>query len=151
MTGEGIQKVLLYGEVLHNLRRQFHEIPVHVGSAHALEASIGKHAVQCVTELMKECINLRESQQRRLFCRRLREIHRNRNMRAAVGSVTFYPLLFIACHPCSRAFSGTRMEVGIEHSQIASVFIEHLVRLYVGVIYRNLLILFERDAIESCS
>ena len=40
MEGEGAQKLLLYGEVLHKLRRQFHEVPPHIGTAKALEAAL---------------------------------------------------------------------------------------------------------------
>ena len=46
VEGEGAQKFFLYGEILHELRGQFHEVPPHVGAAETFEACVGEHAVQ---------------------------------------------------------------------------------------------------------
>ena len=61
------------------------------------------------------------------------------------------PLPLELRHPCPTLLSFARMEVGIEHSQVGAVAIEHLVGLDVGMIDGYVLILDESDAIEPVS
>ena len=96
-----------------------------------------------MTEFMQECVYFRECEQGRLVGCRFCEVHRNRNMRAAVRSVIFYPLLLIASHPCSGTLAFPWVEVGVEHSQEASVGIKHFESLYVRMIHWYILVLTE--------
>lgn len=67
MEGESTQEILLHGVILHELRRQFHEVPPHISTRKGLETSIGEHAVQTVPKLMKESFHLAQRQERGLF------------------------------------------------------------------------------------
>ena len=58
MEGEGAQELLFYGVVLHELRRQLHKVPQHVGARKTLEARISEHAVQRVAKLVQEGLYL---------------------------------------------------------------------------------------------
>ena len=59
-----------------------------------------------------------------------------------------YPLSLEFCHPGTSLLALAREEVGIEYSQIASVFIKYLVCLDVWVVYRYLFVLLKGDAIQ---
>ena len=148
MLGKGIQKILFNGKVLHNLRRQFHEIPVHIGTAQALVSGIGKHAVQGVSELVQEGVHFREGEEGRLVCRRLGEVHGYRYMRTAVA-VFILPLFLVAGHPGTGAFAGSRVEIGIEYCQETTVAVEHVVGFHIGMVNWNLLVFLEGDAIQA--
>ena len=100
---------------------------------------------------MQESIHFRECQQGRLVLGWFGEIHGDGHMRTAVASVVVYPLFFVTGHPGTRTLAFTRMEVGIEYSQETSVSVEHLIRLYVRMIYRNFLVFLESDAIQAGS
>ena len=72
-------------------------------------------------------------------------------MRTAVTSVVVYPLFLIAGHPGTRTLALAGMEVCVEYSQETSVAVEHFIRLYVRMIYRNFLVFLESDAIQAGS
>ena len=151
MEGEGAQELLLHGIVLHELRGQFHEVPPHIGTAKTLKARVGKHAVQGVSELMQERFYLTQCQQGGFLFRRLGEVHHHADMRTYVLSFAVNPLSLELRHPCTSLLTLSWVEVGIEHSQIRSVLVEHLVSLYVGMIYGNLLVFLKGDAIKTVS
>ena len=52
VPGEGVEEVGLYGEVLHELAGQFHEVPVDIGAGEALEADAREEGVEGVAELV---------------------------------------------------------------------------------------------------
>ena len=41
------------------------------------------------------------------------------------------------------------MEIGVEHGEIRTVFVEHLVGFHIGMIDGNRLVFLESDAVES--
>ena len=149
MEGEGSEEVLLHGEVLHKLRRQFHEVPPYVGARQRFKAGVGKHAVQRVSELVQEGFHLAQCQQCRLLVGRFRQVHHHTDVRTYVFALLGNPLTLILRHPGTALFTLAGMEIGIEHSQIASVLVEHLVGFHVGMIHRDILVLLERDAIQA--
>ena len=159
MEGEGAQELFLDGEVLHKLRRQFHEVPPHAGSTQTLETRVGKHTMERVAELMEEGLHLAQCQQGRLFFRGLRKVHHHRDMGAHVLDVTrtegllhvlaLHPLSLIGGHPCPTLLTLARMEVGIEDCQEGTVLIEHLVSLHIWMVDGDVLVLLEGDAIQA--
>ena len=62
---------------------------------------------------------------------------------------TLLPLSLILCHPGTALLSLTRMEVGIEDSEIRAVFVEHLIGLHIRMVYWYILVLLEGDAIKT--
>ena len=98
---------------------------------------------------MEECLHLAESQQSRLFGCRLREVHHHADVRTYVYALAVNPLSLKFCHPCSSLLALARMEVGIEHGEIRSVAVVHLIRLYVGMIHGDVLVLLECDAVQT--
>ncbi len=119
-----------------------------MGSAQRSVGGIGKDSMQRVTEFMEEGLHFAQGQQGGFVGSGLGEVHGDADVRATVFAVSL-PLVLVFGHPCARLFRFARMEVGIEHRQVTAVLVEHLKRLYVGVIHRNLSILFERDAVKA--
>ena len=117
VEGKGAQELLLHGVVLHELRGQLHKVPPHIGTTETLETGVGKHAVQRVTKLVEEGLHLAQRQQRRLLCRRLREVHHHRNMGTHIHALPVDILSLILGHPCPTLLTLAGVEVGIEHSQ----------------------------------
>ena len=150
MECEGAQEFLLHSVVFHKLRRQLNEIPPYIGTAEALESGVGKHAMKRMSELMKECLHLAQRQQSRLFGSRLSQIHHHAYVRTYVHALAVNPLTLEFGHPCTALLALARMEVGVEHSQIRAVLVEHLVCLNVGMIHLDVLVLLECDAVEAC-
>ena len=148
MAGKGVQELFLGGEVLHELRRQFHKIPIDVCAAQAFVSGVGEYFVQAVPELVQESFHFIESQQGGSVLRGLGEVHYDRYVRAAVLAACFvYPLPFVARHPRPRTFSGSGMEVGIEHGKICAVLVEYFVGFHIFVIDGNICVFLEGDAV----
>ena len=112
------QELLFHGIILHKLRRQFHKVPQHVGTAEAFKARVGKHSVERVAELVQERLHLAERKQRRLVLRRLCKVHHNAHVRTHILAVAVNPLPLILRHPCASLLALARMEVGIEHGKV---------------------------------
>ena len=149
MEGERAQEFLLDGVVLHELRRQFHEIPPYVCSREALESSVGEHTMERVSEFMQEGLHFAQCEQSRLFLGRLRQIHHHAHVGSHVHSLPVYPLSLVFRHPGSSLLSLSGVEVGIEHGEVFPVVVKHLICLHIGVVHWYLLVLLERDAIQS--
>ena len=98
---------------------------------------------------MEEGLDLAQSQQRRLVGGRFREIHHHTDVRTDVFALPRYPLPLIIGHPRAALLAFSRMEIGVEHGEIRTVFVEHLVGFHVGMIDGNRLVFLERDAVES--
>ena len=150
MEGEGAQEFLFHGVVFHKLRGQLHEVPSHVGSAQALKAGIGEHAVQRVSEFVQECLNLAQGEQCRFLVGGFCEVHHHAHVRTYVHSLAVDELSLVFGHPGSALLALAGMEVGIEYRQIRTVAVEHLVCLHVGVIHLDVLVFAECDAVEPC-
>ena len=72
-------------------------------------------------------------------------------MRPTIGTIFFYPLLFIRSHPCSRAFPFSWVEIGIKNCQITAIFIKYFKRDYIWIKYRDFPVFFECYSIKPCS
>ena len=147
MEREGAQELLFDSIVLHKLRRQFYEVPPHIGTAEALESGVGKHAMKRVAELVQECLHLAQRQQSRFFVGGFGQVHHHTYVRTYVHALAVDPLTLEFSHPCAALLALSRMEVGVEHSQIRAVLVKHFVCLYVGMIHLNVLVLLECDAV----
>ena len=104
-----------------------------------------------MSKLMQESLHFSECQQGRFLICWFGEIHHYRDMWTDILSFLGNPLSLIFCHPRTALFSLTGMEVSIEHSKIRAVLVEDLIGFHVGVIYRNVFILLESNAIEFIS
>ena len=65
MMGKSTKEFGTERKILHELRRELHEIPENVGAAECRIVRIGKNAVQRVSKLVQERFQLVESEQRR--------------------------------------------------------------------------------------
>ena len=117
VEGESAQKVLFYGEILHKLRRQFHEVPPDIRAAQRLETCVGKHAVQRVAKLMQEGLHLAQRQQGGFVLRRFRQVHHHRDVWTDVFTFSVDILSLIFRHPRTALLAFARMEVGIEDGE----------------------------------
>ena len=70
-------------------------------------------------------------------------------MGSDVYSLAVNPLTLELRHPSPSLLAFSRMEVGIEHSEERAVTVEHLIGLHVGMVDGDVLVLFERDAVEA--
>ena len=111
---EQVEKFLLVGPVLHDLRRQFDEIAVDGRSGQARIGSGGENAVQRMAELVQHRRHLVEREQRRQAVGRLRKVVDHRNQRPRLDAV-LDSLLAELGHPCSAAFRGAGEEVHIQN------------------------------------
>ena len=89
-------------KILHELRRELHEIPENIGAAECRIVRIGKNAVQCMSKLMQERFQFVESKQRRARSRGFGEVHRHTHVGA-----TYFPLPCVSRFPISRHPSPT--------------------------------------------
>ena len=101
-----------------------------------------------MSELVQEGLHLAQCEQGRFVVGRFREVHHHAHVWSDVHPLLRDPLSLVFGHPCSTLFALAGVEVGIEHGEIASVAVEHLIRLHVGVVDGNILVLLEGDAIE---
>ena len=105
-------------------------------------------AVKGMTKLVKECLDLAQSKQRRFFACWFGQVHDNADVRTMVETSLVDILLLEVCHPSSALFAGAREEVGIKDSQECSVGIENLVGFYVWMIDLDVGLQLERDAVK---
>src|SRR5690554_613739 len=106
-----IEILFFYQPVFHDLRRQFHKITIDTRSRQGFVSRLCQHTVQGMTELMEESFHFVESEQRRRSFGGTCKIHHDGDMRTAVDAV-LHKLRLERGHPCTRAFSFSRMEVG---------------------------------------
>ena len=98
---------------------------------------------------MEEGLHLTERQQCGLVVCGLREVHHHTDMRTYVLTFFIYILSLVFRHPCPTLLTFAGMEIGIEHCQERTIFVEHFVGLHIGMVDRYLRVLLERDAIET--
>ena len=60
-------------------------------------------------------------------------------------------LSLIFCHPGTSLLTLAGVEVGIEYGQVRAVLVEHLVGFHIGMIYGDILVLLESDAVQLIS
>ena len=97
---------------------------------------------------MEEGLNLAQCQEGRLFFGRFGEVHHHAHVWTDVSSFMVYPLSLELGHPSSALLAFAREEVGVENGEIAAVLIEYLVCLHVWMVYRDVLVFLEGDAVE---
>ena len=68
-----------------------------------------------------------------------------------VGAVFIYPLVFVGGHPGTALFTFPGMEIRVQYGQESSVFVEHFVCRHVRMVYRNVGIFLECDAVQAGS
>ena len=146
MSCKRVEEFFFREEVFHELRWQFHEVLVDVGAAQTFIRGACHHAVQGMSEFVQERVHLRRREQCRLVLRGLGEVHDQRDVRAAVCAV-FLPLSFVFCHPCSRMFAFSRVEIHVEHGQVRAVAVEYFVCLHIGVIDGDAVVFLECYAV----
>ncbi len=113
-------------EILIELREQFHEIMVHIGTAQTLVLCLGRQTVESVTEFMQERLNLVGIEKHRVAACRFREIADNRKSTVS----TCYPRHLLSRygiqssrHP--RTLAGTIEEIGIKDTEKLSVILAY--------------------------
>ena len=70
-------------------------------------------------------------------------------MRTTVVAFMINPLPLEFSHPRAALLAFARVEISIENSKKTAVFVENLIRFYVRVIDRNVVVGLEGDAIET--
>ena len=70
-------------------------------------------------------------------------------MRSYVFAFLVNKLPLVLRHPGTALLAFARVEVGVEHSQVASVLVENLVGFHVRMIDGNVLVFLECDAIQA--
>src|SRR5574344_3106518 len=100
-----------------------------------------------MAEFMQECLPFSECPSRRFLLGRFRQVHNDTDVWTDIIPFAVNPLTLIFCHPCATLLSFAWVEIGIEYSQIRSVFIEHFISFYILMIDRDIFILFECDAV----
>ena len=61
--GEGVEKFFLRAEVFHELRGQFHEIPIDICTRKGTVGGVGEDAVKGMPKLMQEGFHLAQCEQ----------------------------------------------------------------------------------------
>ena len=135
MESEGAQKIFSTAIVFHKLRRQFHEVPPYIGSD---KLSNVYWRTSHVVNLPNSCRNVSTSPSVNSagfpsvgFVRFITTLTCGRTL-FLCGQSTDLDILSSMRH---LAFL-CGMEIGIEYSQIRSVFIEHFISFYILMIDR---------------
>ena len=103
-----------------------------------------------MSELVQEGFHLAQCQQCRIVVGGFREVHHHAHVRSHVHALAVNILSLVFSHPCSALLAVAGVEIGVEHGQIRTVAVEHLVSLNVGMIHLDVLVFAECDAIEPC-
>ena len=142
-------EVFLLGQpVLHDLRGELDEILVNARPRKAGVGPAGKHPVEGVAKLVQQSFYFTEGQERRLRIRRPREVHHDDDLRAMVFALRVFVLRGDAVHPSSGLLAIAGEEVGIEDGEELAIGVIDLVGLYFLIIYGDILVFLEGDAIE---
>ena len=104
-----------------------------------------------MTKLMEEGLHLAQCQQSGFLGGWLCEIHHHTDMGTHILTFLIDILALVLCHPSPTLLAFARMEVCIEHSQIAAIFIKNLVGFHVRMIDGDSLIFLEGDAVKAVS
>ena len=107
MLCKTVEILFLSEEILIELREQFHEIMVHIGTAQTLVLCLGRQTVESVTEFMQERLNLVGIEKHRVAACRFREIADNRNQRYRLVTLVIFCLGTEFSHPGTRTLAGT--------------------------------------------
>ena len=148
MAGIVVEYLRYRGERLVELRGHLHEVAGHRGAAQTVVLAVGEHPVEGVAELVEERGHLVPGQQRGLSLRGLGVVAHIKYNRQLIALAT---LLGEAVHPGTASLRGTAEVVGIEEGERLAVLVDHLERLHIGVIGRDVLALLERQAINTVS
>ena len=148
MLCKTVEILFLSEEILIELREQFHEIMVHIGTAQTLVLCLGRQTVESVTEFMQERLNLVGIEKHRVAACRFREIADNRNQRYRLVTLVIFCLGTEFSHPGTRTLAGTIEEIGIKDTEKLSVILVHIVDSHIGMIFVYLSVLLELVAIE---
>ena len=127
------------------LRRKLDEVAGHVRAGELRVLHIREQAVQRVTELVKRRRDFVEGQQRRLSCRRLRNIQivDDDGLRAEQAR-----LIDEGVHPCAAALVLARIPVHQEQAQRRAICIRDFEHQHIGLVDRQVLAFFEVHAIQ---
>ena len=147
MHGPAVEILFLRRPVLHDLRRQLHEVAVDARAVQRLVLALGQHAVQRVSELVQECVELIESEQRRRGLGRFGEVHHQRHQRTRLLAVLDARAAELG-HPRARTFRLAGKEIEIQHGQKIAVRIRHIVSRHIGMIDRYILVGGERQSVK---
>ena len=118
-----IQRLAFPGPVLHDLRRQLHEIPRHVHAGEAAQLHAAQTMVQQMAELVKNGLDLAMRQQRRAILAGRRQVAADQ---AQMRILTVRPSpcaspVIRVIHPGAPAFVLARKPVGVKSAhQIAA-------------------------------
>ena len=100
-------------------------------------------------EFVQERLHLGQREQGRFLVGWLGQVHDQTYVRPDIVPAPVYPLALKFCHPCTALLALAWVEVGIEYGQIASVAVQDLVGLDIGVVDRDIFALMERDTIQG--
>ena len=150
MACKRIEELFLREEVLVELRRQLYEIARHIGAGEISILAAGEHTVERVTKLVEESATLVVGKESGLGIRRTGEVHHVRDMRTMI-LLSNHILRLELVHPSACALAIPRVEIAVIHSKEFAFLIEDLISRYFGVIYLNIFVLLEGQAIEFLS
>lgn len=91
--------------------------------------------MQGVAKLVQEGLHLVVGEQGGSIGRGAREVHHDRYLRTAVGSVFLFPLPFEFGHPGTGTFGLAGEEVGVDYTHVVTVVVGYLEGLDLGVVY----------------
>ena len=147
MLGKGAKEFGTQREILHELRRQFHEIPIYIGAAERGIVRIGENTVQGVSELVQESLQLVECEQRGARRGGFAEVHRHTHVGTTRLALQRDARLAIGRHPSATLFRRAGEEIRIEHSEETTVGIKDFIGLDFLVIDGDFGILLEGNSI----
>ena len=101
-----------------------------------------------MAKLVQEGLYLAQGEEGWLLGCWLGEVHHHAYVWTNVNALMVNPLSLEFCHPGTALLALAREEVGIEYGEIAAVLVEYLVCLHVWMVYRNILVFLEGDAVE---
>ena len=104
--------------------------------------------MKSMSEFVKEGREFIVGNKRRCISRRFGEIGHDADERTVFNTIPD-ALATEFRHPCAAPLACPREEVGIEKCKMFSVFILHVINLYILMIYRHIVKLLECNAVEA--
>ena len=113
VAGEQVERFALPAPVLHDLRREFHEIPRNVGSSKATNLHAAQAVMQQMAELMEDRLHFAVRQERGVIFDRRGKVSADQTevrFKAIRGGAPGEKRV----HPCTAALVLARIPIGVE-------------------------------------
>ena len=147
VNGNNVEEFGLDCPILQHLAGELHKVAIDIRTRHRLVGTLSKQAVQAVTKLVEEGLELIEGEERGSILSGFGEVATERDEGAILNTINRFHLPESG-HPRTATLGCTGEEVHIENAEEVAILLQHLVSFHIGVVNLNSAILHKTDTIE---